>query len=117
MRYGARPTAAAGLLIAALTVIVWGTTFISTKLLLIDFTPIEILFFASSWATRRFPRASQAAENKGLAGGALFIAAGICGVTLYFLMENIALTFTWHPTWGCLFPWPRFLRRCFRTFC
>ena len=30
---------------ALFTIVVWGTTFISTKILLTDFTPIEILFF------------------------------------------------------------------------
>lgn len=31
---------------AILTVLIWGTTFISTKVLLTHFTPIEILFFS-----------------------------------------------------------------------
>ena len=30
---------------ALVTIVIWGTTFISTKILLTDFTPIEILFF------------------------------------------------------------------------
>ncbi len=30
---------------ALVTIMIWGTTFISTKILLVDFTPIEILFF------------------------------------------------------------------------
>lgn len=36
---------ASGHLSALLTIIIWGTTFISTKVLLVDFQPIEILFF------------------------------------------------------------------------
>lgn len=35
----------AGHLSALLTIIIWGTTFISTKILLTDFQPVEILFF------------------------------------------------------------------------
>ena len=35
----------AGHLSALLTIIIWGTTFISTKVLLTDFQPVEILFF------------------------------------------------------------------------
>ena len=35
----------AGHLSALLTIIIWGTTFISTKILLADFQPVEILFF------------------------------------------------------------------------
>ena len=35
----------AGHLFALLTIVIWGTTFISTKILLKDFQPVEILFF------------------------------------------------------------------------
>ena len=35
----------AGHLAALFTIIIWGTTFISTKVLLADFRPVEILFF------------------------------------------------------------------------
>ena len=35
----------AGHLAALFTIIIWGTTFISTKVLLADFKPVEILFF------------------------------------------------------------------------
>ena len=34
-----------GHIAALITIVIWGTTFISTKILLTDFTPIEILFF------------------------------------------------------------------------
>ena len=34
-----------GHIAALITILIWGTTFISTKILLVDFTPIEILFF------------------------------------------------------------------------
>ena len=33
---------------ALLTILIWGTTFISTKILLETFTPVEILFFRFS---------------------------------------------------------------------
>ena len=33
-----------GHLAAVLTAVLWGTTFISTKILLVDFNPVEILF-------------------------------------------------------------------------
>ena len=35
---------AKGHLFAFITILIWGTTFISTKVLLVYFTPIEILF-------------------------------------------------------------------------
>ena len=34
-----------GHIAALLTIFIWGTTFISTKILLVGFKPIEILFF------------------------------------------------------------------------
>ena len=37
--------ATTGHIAALVTIMIWGTTFISTKILLADFTPIEILFF------------------------------------------------------------------------
>lgn len=37
-----------GHLAALMTIVIWGTTFISTKVLLRDFTPVEILFFRFS---------------------------------------------------------------------
>ena len=36
---------AAGHLAALFTILIWGTTFISTKVLLADFAPAEILFY------------------------------------------------------------------------
>ncbi len=38
-----------GHLAALLTIVIWGTTFISTKILLVDFKPVEILFSVLSW--------------------------------------------------------------------
>ena len=34
-----------GHLLTFMTIVIWGTTFVSTKVLLESFTPIEILFF------------------------------------------------------------------------
>ena len=80
---------------ALVTVLIWGTTFISTKVLLADFAPVEILFlrfvmgFAALYlaAPRKMEKASRRQELT-------FAAAGLCGVCLYYLMENIALTYT-----------------------
>lgn len=88
-------TNAAGHLAAAVTIFIWGTTFISTKVLLTAFTPLEILFFrffigyAALWIAA--PRLLKLEDKK---QELLFAAAGLCGVTLYFLMENFALTLT-----------------------
>ncbi len=74
---------------------IWGTTFIATKLLLVDFKPIEILFFRFIIGFVAlfiaYPHRIRIAERK---HELYFAAAGLCGVTLYYLLENIGLTFT-----------------------
>lgn len=85
----------AGHLSAIITILIWGTTFISTKILLNDFTPIEILVFrfAIGYITLLliYPCHVKALNFK---QELYFVAAGLLGVTLYFLLENIALTYT-----------------------
>lgn len=84
-----------GHIAAFVTILIWGTTFISTKVLLKDFTPIEILFirfmigYLALWCV--CPRRLALKEKK---QEWYFAAAGLCGVTLYYLFENIALTYT-----------------------
>lgn len=86
---------ASGHLAALITIVIWGTTFISTKILLADFTPIEILFFRFLLGllalTAAYPKRLVVHEKK---RELLFAAAGLCGVCLYYLLENIALTYT-----------------------
>lgn len=84
-----------GHLLALSTMLVWGTTFISTKVLLTDFSPIEILFsrffigfFALIFLMPHF------FSPKPLRHELTFAAAGFLGITLYFLFENVALTYT-----------------------
>lgn len=90
-----RNFASNGHIAALVTILIWGTTFISTKLLLIDFTPIEILFFRFVLGfvvlLIIFPDRMKLQHKK---HELLFICAGLCGVTLYYLLENIALTMT-----------------------
>lgn len=80
---------------AFITILIWGTTFISTKVLLIDFQPVEILFFrfiiGFTALLLVFPRRLKINDKK---QEAIFALAGLCGVCLYYLLENIALTFT-----------------------
>lgn len=84
-----------GHLASLFTALVWGTTFISTKVLLKDFQPIEILFFrflmglAALWIAN--PRRL---KNTNLRQELVFAGAGLSGVCLYYLLENIALTYT-----------------------
>lgn len=85
----------AGHLAAAVTIIIWGTTFISTKVLLTDFSPIEILFFRFLMGLIAlmivYPRRLKVTERR---QELTFALAGLCGVCLYYLLENIALTYT-----------------------
>ncbi|WP_410768558.1 DMT family transporter [Fontibacillus sp. BL9] len=90
-----QPKISTGHLLALVTIVIWGTTFISTKVLLIDFAPIEILFFRFLIGyivlLLIYSRPIRTASFK---EELLFIGAGLCGVTLYFLFENIALVYT-----------------------
>lgn len=85
----------AGHLAAFITILIWGTTFISTKILLNSFTPLEILLFRFIIGfvvlLAIFPHRL---KGLGIKQEVLFASAGLCGVTLYFLLENIALTYT-----------------------
>lgn len=80
---------------AILTIAVWGTTFIATKVLLNSFRPIEILFFR--FVIGLFALSIVYPKRlKGTTGRQelIFAASGLCGVMLYYLLENIALTVT-----------------------
>lgn len=77
------------------TVFIWGTTFIATKVLLQHFTPIEILFirFVLGFMILLliYPHRLKIRDRK---QELTFIGAGFCGICLYYLLENIALTYT-----------------------
>lgn len=80
---------------AIITILIWGTTFISTKLLLLDFRPIEILLFRFVIGFFAlliiYPKRL---SGTGFKQEFTFALAGICGITLYYLLENIALIYT-----------------------
>ena len=86
---------AKGHLFAFITILIWGTTFISTKVLLVYFTPIEIIFIrffigiCTLWLV--CPHKLKLVDSR---QEYTFAAAGLCGITLYYLLENIALTYT-----------------------
>ncbi len=92
-----------GHLAAIFCILVWGTTFISTKVLLRTFAPIEILFirfviaYIILWMF--YPHKLSIEKKK---QELYFAAAGLCGVTLYFLFENIALTYTFASNVGVI---------------
>lgn len=84
-----------GHILAIITVLIWGTTFISTKTLLHDFTPVEILFFRFIMGlillTAAYPKMLHTGSRR---REGVFALAGLTGVCLYYLMENVALTYT-----------------------
>lgn len=88
---------------ALLTSIIWGTTFISTKILLKYLSPIEILFYRFLIAYivlllihPKFKNTENWKEEL------LFLGSGFCGVTMYFLLENVALEYTLASNVGLL---------------
>ncbi len=84
-----------GHLLALFTVGVWGVTFVSTKVLLEVLAPVEILvirfilgyvFLWILWP-RRLGKTTRTQEW-------CFFLAGLTGICLYYLVENIALVYT-----------------------
>lgn len=84
-----------GHIAALVTIVIWGTTFISTKILLVGLSPIEILFFRFLLGLLVliivYPKRLRLKNGK---QEFTFAAAGLCGICLYYLLENIALTYT-----------------------
>ncbi len=86
---------AIGNIITLLTMSIWGTTYISTKILLQNLQPLEILFyrffiayFALMMIYPKFKKIRSVKEEL------IFMSAGATGVTLYYLIENVALKYT-----------------------
>ena len=81
---------------AMYNVIVWGTTFISTKVLLESLEPLEILIYrfvigyVALWCLK-----PTFFKWQGLKKEFAYFIAGLFGVTIYFLGENISLTMTY----------------------
>lgn len=82
-------------ILALVTIFVWGTTFVSTKVLLTHgLTPPEIMFYrfiiayALTWIFTRKLRADSWADEF------LLAVAGFMGGTLYFLAENTAIDYS-----------------------
>ncbi len=83
-----------GHILALITIIVWGSTFITTKMLLSEFTPVQIMLcrfviaYVVLWLIR--PKIDKTKPKDEL----LFLAMGVFGCTVYFMAENTALKYT-----------------------
>jgi len=84
-----------GVVLASITIFIWGITFICTKYLLKTFSALEILIvrflfaYIGLWILSRKTLTLKEKKDE-----LLFIAAGLFGVTVYQFLENIAINFT-----------------------
>ncbi len=84
-----------GHLLAFSAILIWGTTLVSTKVLLRHFSPEEIIVYRFALAYGLLLLLCR--EQVGWAGWRnelLFCGLGVTGVTLYFWTENAALKYT-----------------------
>ena len=84
-----------GHIAAIFTIFVWGTTYISTKILLRSFNPTEILLvrFTIGIAVL-FLFHPKFIKWQGWKNESLFAICGISGISLYYFFENISLIYT-----------------------
>ncbi|MCD1656135.1 DMT family transporter [Treponema zuelzerae] len=82
-------------IVAFATIFVWSSTFISTKILLKEFSPVEILLyrFFAAWLLM-FIVYPKVHRPESLKAELTLVLAGISGGSLYFLGENFALRFS-----------------------
>ncbi|MDL2298351.1 DMT family transporter [Synergistaceae bacterium OttesenSCG-928-D05] len=82
-------------LVALFVAFIWSVTFVFTKVLLDDLTPFEILFYRYVVAYLVLVVAYPKFEKpKSVKEEIKFALAGLLGVTLYFLGENYALSYS-----------------------
>ena len=84
-------------IISLLTVAVWGTTFVSTKVLLIHgLSPVDIMFYRFLLAyICLWPVSYKHFFARNVTDELLLFGAALTGGSLYFLAENTALTLTY----------------------
>lgn len=92
-----------GHILACGTQMMWGATFVSTKILLSHFLPVQVLFtrvviaFLMLWIL--FPHRLKIVDKK---REFAFAGAGLFGIVLYFMLENTALTMTYASNVGII---------------
>lgn len=92
-----------GHVMACGTQMMWGATFVSTKVLLQYFLPAEVLFTRAVLAFLAlmlfYPKRLKLRDLK---HEAAFAGAGLFGIVLYFMLENTALTLTYASNVGII---------------
>ena len=86
-----------GWLSAAVAIVVWGVTFASTRMLLADFSALEILVlrFSLAWAALRgIERFMGVAKGVCCRDDWIFAAMGLTGIVAYQFLENCAIYYT-----------------------
>lgn len=82
-------------ILAAFCILVWGVSFICKKYLLRTFSSLEILILRFVTGYIAFCIISpKPLKTSGIKEELLFIGAGLCGITIYQFVENIAIYFT-----------------------
>lgn len=82
-------------ILAAFCILVWGVSFICTKYLLRTFSSLEILILRFVTGYIAFCIISpKPLKTSGIKEELLFMGAGLCGITIYQFVENIAIYFT-----------------------
>lgn len=84
-----------GIAFGVITVVIWGVTFVNTKVLLNDFSAFEILFlrFAAAYAAL-WTFAPRRLSTGGWREELTFAAMGLSGVAAYQFLENCAIGYT-----------------------
>lgn len=82
-------------ILVAFCILVWGVSFICTKYLLRTFSSLEILILRFVTGYIAFCIISpKPLKTSGIKEELLFMGAGLCGITIYQFVENIAIYFT-----------------------
>jgi len=81
--------------LALFTMLVWGTTYISTKVLLESFEPVDVLVirFVISFVILLIA-APKKIDHSDKKRELYFLGAGLSGICMYYLLENISLKYT-----------------------
>lgn len=92
-----------GHIAATICIFIWGITFISSKILLVKFSPTELFYFrfllAYVFLFILSPKPIKPKRNK---TELLYALAGLTGVTFYFMFQNIGLQYTLASNAGVL---------------